>query len=207
MRPPTEGARPRWPGPDATIAALAEAARNTRRAACRGTRRPSATGSPPSRPGARRAPKPGARSCARSATRSRPTSPPPRISRDLDETVDAALRFIEEGKLEEIETAARHILDRYPDIPDGWEFLGHVHDKRGENRGGRRLLSARAGDHRPRAGRLRPGVHATVRRPDRQTRSAAGPLIPAPRSRSPMARATSASPTMISRPPPRPQTA
>ena len=53
--------------------------------------------------------------------------------RDLDETVDAALRFVEEGKLEELETAARHILDRHPDIPDGWEFLGHVHDKRGEN--------------------------------------------------------------------------
>jgi tetratricopeptide (TPR) repeat protein len=54
--------------------------------------------------------------------------------RDLDETVDAALRFVQEGKLEELETAARHILERYPDIPDGWEFLGHVHDKRGENR-------------------------------------------------------------------------
>ena len=54
--------------------------------------------------------------------------------RDLDETVDAALRFVQEGKLEELETAARHILECYPDIPDGWEFLGHVHDKRGENR-------------------------------------------------------------------------
>ena len=54
--------------------------------------------------------------------------------RDLDETVDAALRFIQEGKLEELETAARHILECYPDIPDGWEFLGHVHDKRGETR-------------------------------------------------------------------------
>jgi tetratricopeptide (TPR) repeat protein len=54
--------------------------------------------------------------------------------RDLDETVDAALRFIHEGKLEQIETAARHLMERYPDIPDGWEFLGHVHDKRGENR-------------------------------------------------------------------------
>ncbi|MBV8287936.1 MAG: hypothetical protein JOZ35_13545, partial [Hyphomicrobiales bacterium] len=30
--------------------------------------------------------------------------------RDLDETVDAALRFVQEGKLEELETAARHIL-------------------------------------------------------------------------------------------------
>ena len=53
---------------------------------------------------------------------------------DLEETVDAALRFIDEGKLEEIETAARHLIERYPDIPDGWEFLGHVHEKRGENR-------------------------------------------------------------------------
>ena len=53
---------------------------------------------------------------------------------DLEETVDAALRFIDEGKLEEIETAARHLIERYPVIPDGWEFLGHVHEKRGENR-------------------------------------------------------------------------
>ena len=53
---------------------------------------------------------------------------------DLQETVDAALRFIQEGKLEQAETAARHLIERYPDIPDGWEFLGHVHDKRGENR-------------------------------------------------------------------------
>ena len=53
---------------------------------------------------------------------------------DLEETVEAALRFIHEGKLEELETAARHLLERYPDIPDGCEFLGHVHEKRGENR-------------------------------------------------------------------------
>ena len=53
---------------------------------------------------------------------------------DLDETVDAALRFIHEGKLEELETAARHLMERYPDIADGCEFLGHVHEKRGENR-------------------------------------------------------------------------
>jgi tetratricopeptide (TPR) repeat protein len=53
---------------------------------------------------------------------------------DLEKTVSAALRFIHEGKLEELETAARHLMERYPDIPDGWEFLGHVHEKRGENR-------------------------------------------------------------------------
>jgi tetratricopeptide (TPR) repeat protein len=53
---------------------------------------------------------------------------------DLDETVDAALRLIHEDKLEQTETTARHLIERYPDIPDGWEFLGHVHEKRGENR-------------------------------------------------------------------------
>jgi tetratricopeptide (TPR) repeat protein len=53
---------------------------------------------------------------------------------DLEKTVDAALRFIHEGKLEQVETAARHLMERYPDIPDGWEFLGHAHEKRGENR-------------------------------------------------------------------------
>ena len=73
-----------------------------------------------------------------------------------------------------------------------------VHEKRGENRDA--VLSARAGDHQPRAGRLRPGVHAKVRGPDRQTRSAAGPLTPAARLSSPMARARSTSPTMITRP-------
>ena len=52
---------------------------------------------------------------------------------DLEETVNTALRFIHEDKLEQTETTARHLIDRYPDIPDGWEFLGHVHEKRGEN--------------------------------------------------------------------------
>ena len=53
---------------------------------------------------------------------------------DLEETVDAALRFIDECKLEQLEIAARHLLESYPDIPDGWEFLAHFHEKRGENR-------------------------------------------------------------------------
>lgn len=52
---------------------------------------------------------------------------------DLEQTVDVALRSIHEGKLEQVETAARHLMERYPDIPDGWEFLGHVHEKRGQD--------------------------------------------------------------------------
>src|SRR5208283_1340529 len=65
---------------------------------------------------------------------------------------------------------------------------------------GRRLLSSCAGDHQPHAGRLRPRVHTKVRRPDRQTRSAAGHLSPATRSSSPMAQAMSTSLTTINRP-------
>ena len=127
--------------------------------------------------------------------------------RDLDETVDAALRFVEEGKLEELETAARHILERYPDIPDGWEFLGHVHDKRSENREAvacyRRALEiiGRAPDD------FDPEYAQRFEDRIARTRSAASPLTPASQSRSTKARAMSTSLTMISRPHRAPQTA
>jgi soluble cytochrome b562 len=89
--------------------------------------------------------------------------------RNLDETVDAALRFNQEGKLEETETAARHLIDRHPDIPDGWEFLGHVHETRDENREAvaRQTTSTRSTRKGSKTGS-----------PDRQTRPAVGPLTP-----------------------------
>ena len=135
MRPPTEGARPRWPSPDATIAALAEAARNTRRVAC--TRDEAAERERLAAEQAGREARAEARRLEQRKARDAIVAGfagSPDDGDDLEETVDAALRFIEEGKLEETETAARHLIDRYPDIPDGWEFLGHVHEKRGENR-------------------------------------------------------------------------
>jgi tetratricopeptide (TPR) repeat protein len=52
---------------------------------------------------------------------------------DLAETVDAALGLLHDGKLEQVEVVARDLMERFPDIPDGWEFLGRVHEKRGEN--------------------------------------------------------------------------
>ena len=38
------------------------------------------------------------------------------------------------GRLEDAEAAARALLMKYPDEPDGWDCLGIVHEARGENR-------------------------------------------------------------------------
>jgi hypothetical protein len=38
------------------------------------------------------------------------------------------------GRLEDAEAAARDLLMKYPDEPDGWDCLGIVHEARGENR-------------------------------------------------------------------------
>ena len=52
----------------------------------------------------------------------------------LTEASNAVLALIRDGKLDEAETAARHLLEHYPEVPDGWDRLGMVHEKRGENR-------------------------------------------------------------------------
>ena len=53
---------------------------------------------------------------------------------DLTEASNAVLALIRDGKLDEAEAAARHLLEHYPEVPDGWDRLGMVHEKRGENR-------------------------------------------------------------------------
>ena len=53
---------------------------------------------------------------------------------ELDEASNAVLALIRAGKLDDAEAAARDLLVRYPDVPDGWDRLGMVHEKRGENR-------------------------------------------------------------------------
>ena len=52
---------------------------------------------------------------------------------ELDEASNAVLALIRAGKLDDAEAAARDLLVRYPDVPDGWDRLGMVHEKRGEN--------------------------------------------------------------------------
>ena len=53
---------------------------------------------------------------------------------DLTEASNAVLDLIRDCKLDEAEAAARDLLVRYPQVPDGWDRLGMVHEKRGENR-------------------------------------------------------------------------
>lgn len=53
---------------------------------------------------------------------------------DPTEASNAVLDLIRDGKLDEAEAAARDLLERYPEVPDGWDRLGMAHEKRGENR-------------------------------------------------------------------------
>ena len=53
---------------------------------------------------------------------------------DLTEASNAVVDLVHAGQLDEAEVAARDLLVRYPQVPDGWDRLGMVHEKRGENR-------------------------------------------------------------------------
>ena len=56
---------------------------------------------------------------------------------DIDDLMDASnavVDLVHGGKLDEAEQAARDLLVRYPDVHDGYERLGMVHEARGENR-------------------------------------------------------------------------
>src|SRR6516162_4056419 len=47
---------------------------------------------------------------------------------------NAAVDLVKTGKLEEAETAARDLLERFPHVHDGWDRLGMVHEARGEKK-------------------------------------------------------------------------
>lgn len=51
----------------------------------------------------------------------------------LMDASNAVIDFIRAGKLDEAEAAARALLARYPDVHDGWDRLGMVHEARGEH--------------------------------------------------------------------------
>ena len=53
---------------------------------------------------------------------------------ELMDASNAAGELVRAGKLDEAEAAARDLLARFPDEHDGWDRLGMVHEKRGENR-------------------------------------------------------------------------
>jgi tetratricopeptide (TPR) repeat protein len=46
---------------------------------------------------------------------------------------NAVIDLIGAGRLDEAEAAARAVLARHPEVHDGWDRLGMVHEARGEN--------------------------------------------------------------------------
>jgi tetratricopeptide (TPR) repeat protein len=52
---------------------------------------------------------------------------------ELDAASNAAVDLVRAGKLDEAERAARDLLERFPDVHDGWDRLGMVYEARGDN--------------------------------------------------------------------------
>jgi tetratricopeptide (TPR) repeat protein len=53
---------------------------------------------------------------------------------ELTTASNAAVDLVHAGKLEEAEAAARDLLGRFPEVHDGWDRLGMVHEARGEKK-------------------------------------------------------------------------
>jgi tetratricopeptide (TPR) repeat protein len=52
------------------------------------------------------------------------------LTRDSNAVVD----LVNEGKLDQAEQAARELLERYPDVHDGYDRLGMVYEARGQRK-------------------------------------------------------------------------
>ena len=55
---------------------------------------------------------------------------------DIDELTaasNAAVDLVHAGKLDEAERAARDLIERFPDVHDGWDRLAMVYEARGDN--------------------------------------------------------------------------
>ena len=52
---------------------------------------------------------------------------------ELTANSDAAVDLIEQGRLDEAEEVARHLLERFPHAHDGWDRLGMVYQARGDD--------------------------------------------------------------------------
>jgi tetratricopeptide (TPR) repeat protein len=53
---------------------------------------------------------------------------------ELDAASNAVVQLVGAAKLDEAEAAARALLVRFPDVHDGWDRLGMVHEARGDSR-------------------------------------------------------------------------
>jgi tetratricopeptide (TPR) repeat protein len=53
---------------------------------------------------------------------------------ELDAASNAVVQLVAAAKLDEAEAAAHDLLVRFPDVHDGWDRLGMVHEARGDSR-------------------------------------------------------------------------
>ena len=53
---------------------------------------------------------------------------------ELDAASNAVVHLVRAARLDEAEAAARDLLVRFPDVHDGWDRLGMVHEARGNSR-------------------------------------------------------------------------
>jgi tetratricopeptide (TPR) repeat protein len=53
---------------------------------------------------------------------------------DIDEASNAVVDLVHAGKLDEAERAARDLLERYPEVHDGYDRLGMVYEARGDKK-------------------------------------------------------------------------
>ena len=53
---------------------------------------------------------------------------------ELEAASNAVIGLVKSGKLDEAEAASRALLARYPEVHDGWDRLGMVHEARGNSR-------------------------------------------------------------------------
>jgi tetratricopeptide (TPR) repeat protein len=70
----------------------------------------------------------------RAAVAARLSGPDDGHEDELTAASNAAADLVRAGKLDEAEQAARDLLDRFPEVHDGYDRLGMVHEARGENR-------------------------------------------------------------------------
>src|ERR1700687_1121529 len=52
----------------------------------------------------------------------------------LTEASNAVIKMVRAGQLDEAEHAARDLLVRFPEVPDGYDRLGMVYEARGDNK-------------------------------------------------------------------------
>ena len=53
---------------------------------------------------------------------------------DLTNLSNAAVDLVHAGKLDEAEQLAHDLLERFPDVPDGYDRLGMIYEARGDQR-------------------------------------------------------------------------